>query len=226
MGHWPPEIRDNPAGLDKCKAYWPSSQLNLVLANDSSRPDYQKVRDVLEPEPYPENWPSLKKMQVFNEQAKTLGLQDRFRRIPLTTRFRNGPNSCGVNMSATTLAGQETTGFNDGSKTSMLVTYIADAWNWGAEMFCKCEVRYIEKVQDDRGGYLIHFACHGKGRGRFAAGNIYGDLMWVHAKKAVFLGAGSIGTTEILLRSKHMGLNMSDWVGRAMSGNGDVLAFG
>ncbi|KAK1252313.1 hypothetical protein MKX08_003500 [Trichoderma sp. CBMAI-0020] len=203
LGHWPPEIRDNPAGLD-----------------------YQKVRDVLEPEPYPENWPSLKKMEVFNEQAKALGLQDKFRRVPLTTRFRNGPNSCGVNMSATTLAGQETTGVNDGSKTSTLVTYIADAWNWGAEMFCKCEVRYIEKVQDGRGGYLIYFACHGKGRSRFAAGSVYGDLMWVHAKKAVFLGAGSIGTTEILLRSKHMGLSMSDWVGRAMSGNGDVLAFG
>ncbi|KAL7922808.1 hypothetical protein ACQKWADRAFT_291486 [Trichoderma austrokoningii] len=205
MGHWPPEIRDRPASLDKY---------------------YQKVRDVLEPEPYPENWPSLKKMQVFNEQAKTLGLQDKFRRVPLTTRFRDGPNSCGVNMSATTLAGQEITGVNDGSKTSTLVTYVADAWNWGADMFCKCEVRYIEKVQDDRGGYLIYFACHGKGRGRFAAGNVYGDLMWVLARKAVFLGAGSIGTTEILLRSKQMGLSMSDWVGRGMSGNGDVLAFG
>jgi hypothetical protein len=31
---------------------------------------------------------------------------------------------------------------------------------------------------------------------------------------------------EILLRSKQMGLSMSDWVGREMSGNGDGLAFG
>ncbi|GFP52911.1 cholesterol oxidase [Trichoderma asperellum] len=205
MGYWPPEIRDDPAGLNKY---------------------YQKVRDVLEPEPYPETWPRLKKMEVFNEQAKTLGLQDKLRRVPLTTRFRDGANSCGVNMSASTLAGQEITGVNDGSKTSTLVTYIADAWNWGAEMFCKCEVRYIEKVQDARGGYLIHFAYHGKGRSRFAAGDVYGDLMWVHAKEAVFLGAGSIGTTEILLRSKQMGLRMSDWVGRGMTGNGDILAFG
>lgn len=28
MGYWPPEIRDNPAGLDKCKVYWLSSQLS------------------------------------------------------------------------------------------------------------------------------------------------------------------------------------------------------
>ena len=50
--------------------------------------------------------------------------------------------------------------------------------------------------------------------------------MWVHARKAVFLGAGAIGTTEILLRSKKLGLSMSDKVGINMSGNGDMLAFG
>jgi hypothetical protein len=42
----------------------------------------------------------------------------------------------------------------------------------------------------------------------------------------VFLGAGSIGTAEILLRSKEHGLSMSSQVGTGMSGNGDILAFG
>ncbi|KAL6690708.1 hypothetical protein J3F84DRAFT_404316 [Trichoderma pleuroticola] len=204
-GFWPPEIRKDPACLDKY---------------------YQKVRDVLEPEPYPKDWPALKKAEILDKQATALGLADKFRKVPLTTRFRSGPNSSGVNMSASTLTGQDSTGLNDGSKTTTLVTYLADAWNWGAEMFCKCEVRYIEKVQDERGGYLIYFAWHGRGRERFAEEDTYGDLMWVHAKKAVFFGAGSVGTTEILLRSKQMGLRMSDWVGRGMSGNGDVLAFG
>ncbi|KAL7815959.1 FAD/NAD(P)-binding domain-containing protein [Trichoderma aethiopicum] len=205
MGFWPPEIRNDSTSLDKY---------------------YQKVRDMLEPEPYPEEWPALKKMDIFNHQAKVLGLDDKLRRVPLTTRFRSGPNSSGVHMKASTLTGQDTTGVNDGSKTTTLVTYLADAWNWGADMFCKCEVRYIEKVRDYRGGYLIYFAWHGRGRNRFSEDDTYGDLMWVHAKKAVFLGAGAVGTTEILLRSKQMGLNMSDWVGRGMSGNGDVLAFG
>ena len=50
--------------------------------------------------------------------------------------------------------------------------------------------------------------------------------MWVHAKKFVFLGAGSLGTTEILLRSKDAGVKMSERVGTEMSGNGDILAFG
>lgn len=127
-------------------------------------------------------------------------------------------------MSPSALTGQDSTGVNDGSKTTTLVTYIADAWNWGAELFCECEVRYVEKVTDGE-GYRVYFAWHGRNRGLFKA-NLHGDLMWVHAKKAVFLGAGAIASTEILLRSRAMGLEMSDMVGQNMSGNGDMLAFG
>ncbi|KAL1870800.1 hypothetical protein VTK73DRAFT_2429 [Phialemonium thermophilum] len=200
---WPPEIRNDVKGL---KRY------------------YEKVEKVLEPQEYPDDWPKLKKLEVLKKQAEALGLGECFRKVRQTTRFKNGPNSCGVEMSPSALTGQDTTGVNDGSKTTTLVTYLADAWNWGAEMFCECEVRYIEKAKD-REGYLVYFAWHGRNRGLFKA-NLHGDLMWVHAKNAVFLGAGALGTTEILLRSKAMGLNMSDLVGQNMSGNGDILAFG
>jgi hypothetical protein len=37
-------------------------------------------------------------------------------------------------MHASTGSGNDTTGVNDGSKTTTLVTYLSDAWNWGAEM--------------------------------------------------------------------------------------------
>lgn len=50
--------------------------------------------------------------------------------------------------------------------------------------------------------------------------------MWVQAKEFVFLGAGTLGTTEILLRSRAYGLKLSDRLGTHMSGNGDILAFG
>ena len=39
----------------------------------------------------------------------------------------------------------------------------------------------------------------------------------------VILGAGAIGTTKILLRSKERGLDVSDQVGKHFSTNGDVL---
>jgi hypothetical protein len=39
------------------------------------------------------------------------------------------------------------------------------------------------------------------------------------------LGAGALGTTEILLRSKKHGLATSSFLGQKVSGNGDILSF-
>ncbi|KAJ2904834.1 putative cholesterol oxidase protein [Zalerion maritima] len=203
MKMWPKEIRNNP---------------------DELRKYYQRASDVLEPETYPPDWPKLPKLDLLEQQAEALGMKDKFKRAPQTTRFRNGPNSMGVEMKPSALTGQDCTGVNDGSKNTTLVTYVADAWNWGAEMFCECEVRYVEKAVG-RDGWIIYYAWHGQNRAHFKA-NLHGDLMWVHAKEAVFLGAGTLGTTEILLRSRDMGLTMSNEVGQNMSGNGDILAFG
>jgi len=203
---WPKEIRDN--GVNALAEY------------------YKRASDVLEPEEYPKDWPELPKLSMLERQAAALGWEEKFKRVPQTTRFKGGPNSTGVEMYPSALTGMDCTGVNDGSKSSTLVNYLADAWNWGAEMFCQCEVRYITKHPDeDVEGYLVFFAWHGSERGAFKD-NLYEDLMWVHAKKCVFLGAGSIGTTEILLRSKKLGLSMSNKVGQNMSGNGDILAFG
>ena len=92
------------------------------------------------------------------------------------------------------------------------------------DRFCECEVRYVKKAPSSD-GYIVYFAWHGSKRRKF--GRIFEqDLMWVHAKKFVFLGAGTLGTTEILLRSKQLGLPMSNAVGTRMSCNGDMFAFG
>lgn len=199
---------------------WPEE----LQKKDSLKKYYERAADVLEPVPYPDDWPNLPKLTMLERQAKHLGLEEKFRRPRQTTRFKNGPNSTGVEMYPSALTGMDSTGVNDGSKSSTLVNYLSDAWNWGAEMFCECEVRYVKKHPEEE-GYLVFFAWHGSKRGAFTT-SMYEDLMWVHAKKCVFLGAGAIGTTEILLRSKKLGLAMSEKVGINMSGNGDILAFG
>lgn len=199
--------------------------LEHVLTSGAFPLDYEKVEQVLEPTTYPDDWPELSKVKLFERQAEAIGMKDKFRLVPQTTRFHNGPNSCGVEMNPSALTGQDATGLNDGSKTTTLVTYLADAWNWGAEMFCECEVRYVQECTGPEGGYIVFFAWHGRKRDVFKK-HFHGDLMWVHAKKCVFFGAGSIGTTEILLRSRQMGLELSERVGQGMSGNGDMLAFG
>lgn len=94
-------------------------------------------------------------------------------------------------MRASTGSGQDFTGINDGSKNTVLATYIADAWNWGAEIFCECEVRYVRK-DILRGGYTIHFAWHSNGREVFSDKHKK-SLMWVRAKELCILGAGTLG---------------------------------
>ncbi len=42
----------------------------------------------------------------------------------------------------------------------------------------------------------------------------------------VILAAGTLGSTEILLRSRAQGLSLSDRVGARFSANGDIIAFG
>ncbi|KAJ7641630.1 hypothetical protein FB45DRAFT_976315 [Roridomyces roridus] len=203
LSEWPAEIRQDPACLD---------------------PYYARAAEMLQPTPYPQDYPALKKLQVLEKQAELLGFKHNFYRPPQTTFFHEGLNNAGVQMHASTGSGQDCTGINDGSKHSTLMNYLPDAWNRGAEIFCECEVRYVRK-DPNSSGYIVFFAWHGDGRDAFKD-DFYSTLMWVRAKELCFLGAGALATTEILLRSKAHGLQMSRLVGQKVSGNGDILAFG
>ncbi|KAL6232124.1 hypothetical protein BDW75DRAFT_247402 [Aspergillus navahoensis] len=198
MSAWPAEIRDNPGDLAEY---------------------YARASATLQPSTFPASLPLPTKTQHLEETAKARDW--RFSRVPLTTFFQSGRNTSGVSMCANQGSGHESTGLNDGSKNSVPVIYLVDAWVWGAEVFCGCEVRYVERDGDS---YLVHFAWHQKGRRIFAEDGMT-QLFWVRAKELCFLSAGALGTTEILLRSKKHGLSCSPLVGRNMSGNGNFLDF-
>ncbi|KAL3490041.1 hypothetical protein BJX62DRAFT_238495 [Aspergillus germanicus] len=202
MSLWPADFRDNPGSM---KEY------------------YNRAADMLQPSLYPESYPAPKKLEHLEEAARLLGKARHFSRVPLTTFFSGGQNAAGISMRPNQGSGHEPTGLNDGSKNSVAVTYLADAWNWGAEIFCGCEVRYVEEAAYGR-GYIVYFVWHDRGRGAFS--EMETQLFWVKANEFCFLGAGAMGTTEILLRSKKHGLPVSPLVGRNMSGNGDILLFG
>ncbi|KAL4811603.1 hypothetical protein BDW67DRAFT_179441 [Aspergillus spinulosporus] len=199
LSAWPAEIREHPNALVEY---------------------YARAVAMLQPSTFPASLPTPTKMEHLEETAKEENW--RFSRVPLTTFFQPGRNSSGVFMFANQGSGHESTGLNDGSKNSVSVTYLVDAWAWGAEIFCDCEIRYVERYEDS---YLVHFAWHQKGRRIFAEDGM-AQLFWVRAKEFCFLGAGALGTTEILLRSKKHGLSCSPLVGRNMTGNGNLLVFG
>jgi len=82
----------------------------------------------------------------------------------------------------------------------------------GVELRPLSEVRYVTKAD---GGYAVTYLDY------WTAG---GDEKTVTAP-AVFLGAGTLGTNEILLRSREHGLALSDEVGQRFSTNGNFGGF-
>lgn len=111
--------------------------------------DYDRAEEVLEPNAYPADARPLKKLDMLKRQYEAIeGLVpgSKFYRVKQTTRFTEGPNSTGVYMESSTLSGMDCTGLNDGSKSSTLVNYLSDAWNWGAEMFCVSVISLVCKL--------------------------------------------------------------------------------
>ena len=78
-------------------------------------------------------------------------------------------------------------------------------------------VRWIERNDD---AWRIAYVPQGFDRETFTA-----DEEFVSAR-IVVLAAGTLGSTEILLRSRDRGLPLSRKLGANFTGNGDVLAFG
>ncbi|CAG8457373.1 104_t:CDS:2 [Cetraspora pellucida] len=54
-------------------------------------------------------------------------------------------NNVGVKQQRSTLTGNDSTGVNDGSKTTTLMNYIPDAWNHGCEIFCKIDIKLLKQ---------------------------------------------------------------------------------
>ena len=176
---------------------------------------YQLAREMLKPVPYPDSQPTLPKLQALEASSKYLS--GKFYRTPINVTFQDGINHVGVEQHACTLCGDCCSGCNYGAKNTLIMNYLPDAVNHGAEIFTRTAVRFVEKRD---GKWLVHYQILDSGRECFDA-----PTLTVSAD-IVFISAGTLGSTEILLRSRANGLPVSDKLGQHMTGNGDVLAFG
>ena len=176
---------------------------------------YRRAEDMLKPSPYPNEFPTLPKLKAQEKSAAAMGQP--FSRPPLNVTFTDGVNHVGVDQRACVLCGDCVSGCNHGSKNTVLMNYLPDAWNHGAEIYTQVAVRHLER-RNNR--WVVHYHLLNSGREQFDA-----PTMFVTAD-LVILGAGTLGSTEILLRSQAMGLSVSERVGRRFTGNGDVLGFG
>ena len=180
---------------------------------------YRHAEEMLKPTPYPENsdpYGPLPKLQALENSAKFLG--EKFYRPPINVNFTvEGENHVGVLQHRCVCCGNCVSGCNYAAKNTLTMNYLPDAKNFGAELYPEVSVRWIEKKD---GCWLVHCEVLGVGREEFKA-----PLLSVSAE-IVVIAAGTLGSTEILLRSQARGLRLSDQLGYHFTGNGDVLAFG
>ncbi len=154
---------------------------------------------------------SMTKFRTLEHAGAALGHE--IVRPTVTVSFEPTTNVVGIEQPGCTRCGDCCGGCNVGAKNSVAVTYLPDAVRHGAELFTHAGVRYVAKMRD--GEWEVHV------RRLDASG---GDR--VLRAGMVVLAAGTLGTTEILLRSRANGLALSDRVGERFSANGDIIAFG
>ncbi|MGH3825913.1 MAG: alpha/beta fold hydrolase [Pseudonocardiaceae bacterium] len=191
---------------------WPAAlraDLGTLMADG-----YQRAEEMLTPTPLPDSLVGLRKLRALADSSAVL--PGRFSRPPINVTFTDHVNQVGVEQKACTLCGNCVSGCNYGAKNTVLMNYLPDARNHGAEIFTRVAVRFVER-KDER--WLVHYQVLGTGRELFDA-----PLLFVSAE-VVVLAAGTLGSTEILLRSAEQGLSLSDQVGARLTGNGDVVAF-
>ena len=194
---WPKEIREDLDSFDR---------------------GVQRAREMLKPEYYPEGqngYPKLPKTEAMKVAAQALN--EKFAFAPINVTFENKINHVGVEQHKCDLCGDCVTGCNYGAKNTTLMNYLPDAHNHGAEIFTEVAVQHLEKVNDQ---WVVYYRLQEAGREKFKA-----PFLFVRANMVV-LGAGSLGSTEILLKSKQNGLQVSNLLGHRFTGNGDVLGFG
>ena len=170
---------------------------------------FERAQEMLRPSRYGKA-PELSKYRALEVASTTFGQPPVA--APVVVSFEEIVNPAGVTQPACTLCGDCCSGCNVGAKNTVAMTYLPDAKAHGAEIFTELSVGHVEKRN---GGWRVHFT---------PSDEKDGEPRFVDAKTIV-LAAGTLGSTEILLRSRDHGLGLSDRLGMSFSANGDIIAF-
>jgi len=138
----------------------------------------------------------------------------------IAVSFEENVNPAGVHQMACTRCGDCCAGCNVGAKNTVALTYLPDAVRHGAELFTGLKVETVRKAAGgaSQGVWQVKARVIAPERG--AATEVLIEA------PVVVLAAGTLGSTEIMLRSREAGLAVSDRLGHRFSANGDIIAFG
>ncbi|WP_437957912.1 GMC family oxidoreductase [Sorangium sp. So ce119] len=158
------------------------------------------------------------KARRMRDAAEGLGRKDQFFYPAIAVNFSDTPglqpNKFGVPQAGCTYCGECVIGCDARAKNSLDRNYLAVAERHGAAMLTECEVQLIWSLGPGE-GYRVDYMDWARGARR----SIKAEY--------VFVCAGAVNSTELLLRSRAAGglPRVSAQLGMGYSGNGDLLAF-
>jgi cholesterol oxidase len=211
------------AKRDTFLAGWPPG-----FTYDTLAPHYAEVGRMMEVQRVPAGqWPE--RTRLLHDAAKAAGWQNRFRSLELAVRFDpnwsysqqdphdhaksvTGPNIHGVQQGTCVHLGECDLGCPVNARNTLDLNYLAVAKQKGARILPLHVVRTITTAAQ---GYEVRAdeIVNGKLEAR------------TFTSKFVVLAAGSLGSTELLLRSRAAGglTSVSQRLGEGWSSNGDFL---
>ena len=203
-----------PGDLAFDNARWPQSLNRTTL-----EPYYNRAAYVLSPNclpcvpPDPPTCPDQpRKRLALQKRASILRMQTEL--APIVVNFQDlADNGFGVAQPQCSRCGDCITGCRVGAKNTLYMNYLPSAWKNGVEIYTQNEVQWLEPVNG--AGWLVH--------GVHWSDSEHSDPFTLSAARVV-LSAGSLNSTEILLRSAARGLPVTANVGKDFSGNGDFFA--
>jgi cholesterol oxidase len=196
------------------------------ITREDLEPYYDGVERMLRPTPYPIDsvaYADTPKTHAFFDAARQAGLQPFLPPIAVTFSpdgeeaiagepIKEGhPNLHGRTRTTCRMCGECDVGCNFGSKNTLDYTYLSAAQRIGVEIWTGCEAVAIEPRAG--GGYAVTYLVHGEDST---------DERRVSADR-VIVSAGTLGTTNLLLRSRERLPGLSATLGTRFSGNGDLL---
>ncbi|HEX4750082.1 MAG TPA: GMC family oxidoreductase [Bryobacteraceae bacterium] len=199
------------------------------ITYDVLKPYYDTVATFMNVQPVPVNqWPNRTKL--MKEGAEAIGAGDRFRPLELAVTFdpdfnlnQDNPfnvlnskrfvNAQGVEQGTCVHLGNCDIGCDADAKNTLDRNYLPWAEKHGAEIR---ELHLVSNIQPLAGGYTVSFDQIANNK--LTPGSVTGRI--------VIVAAGSIGSTELLLRCReeHKTLpQISPFLGSNWSSNGDFL---
>ncbi|MFI0348827.1 GMC oxidoreductase [Actinomadura sp. 9N407] len=220
--HW--FVNDAPGGGHEP---WPVDRADLD-------PHYDRVEAMMEATPYPLDrapFDDTPKTHAMQDAAAELGLNWALPPLAVSFAPERGAapgislpivdagygNLHGGGRRTCRLCGECDIGCNEGSKNSLDHNYLSAAAYHGADLRTGHEVKAIRPR--DGGGYEVDYVAHDmESKAR------KGGLRTITCDRLV-LGAGTYGTTRLLLKSRAAFPGLSPALGGRFSGNGDLLTF-